>query len=1244
MIRKILHFILLWIAIAPAMAQSQFITIDWTLLSPLHTLPEIVEDIPLPDNFRDYTYKVDVEFPEFEDLDRETATLIKESGISLPSFPSVATDISISSHKGFLNVRFIPIVYRNKHFQKINSFKLSVKSTPIAQSRASTQNTSTTEHSVLAKGKVVKIKVADSGIFQISNTELKKMGFNDPSKVCVYGYGGYLLSNTFAEHPYEDLPEVPVFRNGNGLIFHARGTVNWVWNGSFYTRVQNFYSSHAYYFLIENGNTPMTFPTQNSISDSNSQELSTFTDYRLYEKDAFSWSKSGRELYDSYDFVTGNTQNYNFKLAGITNGNSRIIAAFSAKSSSSTNFTVEVNNKSLGTTTVLSTGNDPYVKASEAIANYTWTGDKTENTNIKITHNRASGISGRLNYIIVNYERELRLTGNYLAFRSPQSSNKATTYHISGANSSTVVWDVTNPGQYKQINATLNGDKLSFTIAANETIKEYVAVNTSSTFSGVENMGAIDNQNLHALKAVDMIIIVPERSGFITQANRLAKAHREIDGLTVDVISAPKIYNEFSSGTPDATAYRRLMKMLYDKSTSEVDRPKYLLLFGDCSYDNRMVSNVWNGFKPADYLLSYQVEVTNNEKNSFLTDDYFGFLDDDEGTALNSARLDIGVGRFPVRTIEEAKAVVDKNIAYIENKNTGAWKRTVAFVADDAYGTGSDNSFMQHAIDLADSVIRYAPHMRPERILADAYKRESSSTGHTYPDATKRLLQLFDQGMFMVNYTGHSGTTIWSEEKLLTNDHVVKLSSPRLPIWFTASCDYTRFDDSSQSAGELALLNPKGGAIALISTSRVVYDSPNYEFHKSVIRYMFSRNANGRLRLGDIMRLAKQGSRYLITNDNKLNFNLTGNPALQITIPDYQVVLDEFDGKDVNSGEKLQMKAGSKIKIKGRILTPDGMPANDYTGLIHPMAMDNIETVHTLNNVGEGAVNYTDHIRTLYTGMDSIRNGNFELTLPIPLDINYSDDYGLLNFYACSNDKKEAGGIFNRFIVGGTADNLSPSEEGPSMNLYLNTPDFVWGGKVNETPFFIADLEDPEGINTVGNGIGHDLSLSINGKTSYNLNDYYMPHAGDYTKGKVGFSIPALPEGKHTLIFRAWNNMNKSTTKTLDFEVVKGLRPDLFSLTCTNSPAKESTTFILSHDRPESELDIKISVCDFSGRELWIHTERGVASGNYYYIDWNLCDNAGQRLMPGIYLYRASIISDNSKESTKTEKIVILAQ
>lgn len=1243
--QRVLYILILFV-IFPVSAQDRFVTLDWQNLPAAHTLPEVVENIPLPDDYRFYEYKVKIEFPEFADLDPETAAELSAKRVILPDYPQVETTVGTSAHKGFLDVRFVPVVYRGGVYQRINSFKLSLISIPVhATVRASRVAVSaqTTENSVLSSGRFVKIRVSDSGVYRITSAALRNMGFSDPAKVRLYGYGGYLLSTRFHEHPADDLPEVPVYRGGDGILFYARGTVSWQKVGSTFTRVKNFYSDYAYYFLTENDEAPAEFQVEDGTGSSTNR-IETFDAYTFHEKDAYSWSESGRELYDSYDYSLGNSQNYSFTLPGITNDNGRIKVAFTTRTVGvNTTLAAAINGVNVGTRTItgIREGDSDayYKKGIEAILDQQWGGSKTESTTVTLTHNRAAGVSGRLNYIVLNYKRRLQMNGAYLTFRSTASQNRESTFVISGANASTIVWDITSPHEYKQITGTLNGDTYTFTIPASSTLREFVAVNTSGSFNGVESMGDVPNQNLHALNGIDMVIIVPDRTAFVQQAERLAQAHREKDGLTVEVVRAPQIYNEFSSGTPDATAYRRLMKMLYDRSNpTDEHRLQYLLLFGDCSYDNRMITSSWKSYKPSDFLLSYQFENSVDETLSYMTDDYFGFLDDREGASLTTDLVDIGIGRFPVRTVDEATIAVDKTIDYMNNINAGSWKRTVVFVADDA-GDKDTNGFMIQASDMGDTINTFFPAMRPERILADAYKRESSATGYTYPQATRRLLQLFEQGMLLVDYTGHSGTTNWSAENLLTSADIVKLSSPRLPIWFTASCEFTRFDAAETSAGELAFLNEKGGAIALFSTSRVVYDNPNDDLNNKFIKCLFTLQNNKRLRLGDVVRLSKSKTGNI---GNKLNFNLIGDPAITPAFPDHQVVVDELDGPLTD--ELPYVKAGAKVTVKGRILTPGGEPADDFTGTIHPLLYDSKETVSTLNTNNKGAVTYTEHVKTLYSGMDSVRNGRFELTFPIPLDINYSNEQGLLNLYACSTDKREAGGAFNDFRVGGTADDISTGGDGPKMMLYLNTPDFPWGGQVNETPYFFAELEDEDGINTVGNGIGHDLSLCIDGKITYSLNDYYTPLAGSYTKGTVAYSIPPLTEGKHSLVFRAWDIMNNSSVQSLDFEVVKGLQPDLLSIACTNSPARESTTFILSHDRAGSQLDVRIAVCDFAGRELWVHTEQGISSGSYYYIDWNLCSNAGQRLSPGIYLYRASITCGDNKESTKTEKIVILAQ
>lgn len=1237
-------YLYVFLLLSLSVSAQQFTTLDWQVLPPVHTLPVVTEEFPLEDDFRAYHYHAALEYPEFQTLDAAEAEQLKKQGVTLPEHPRLETLVRISAHKGFLAVRFVPVVLRNGIYQRITSFKLSISRTPNVTRTgfAETRNTYTPK-SVLSEGKFTKIRVRNDGIYQISYDQLRKMGFASPEKVKVYGYGGHLLSQLFGEHPADDLPQAPFMHQENSVLLYARGVTSWKLNptNQYFVREQNFYSEYAYYFLSDREDDTVNLPVEASLPPTNNK-IDTFDAYAIYEKDGWNWASTGRELYDDYDYLTGNTRQYSFNLPGITNGQGRIIAEFSAKSlGSDTSFSLSVNGEEKGKETIsgITFEDQYYTKATSASMNLSWIGEKSENTQITITHNRPAGVSGRLNYITLNYTRLLTPGNKFTTFRSIKSIDRESTFVISGADASTVVWDVTKPSSYKKMEITPDGGNYTFTIPAGE-LREFVTFNPKATFETVEVVGDISNQNLHALTGVDMIILVPDRAGFIEQAQRLANVHRDKDKLTVEIVTATQVYNEFSSGTPDATAYRRLMKMLYDRSSSETDRPKYLLLFGDCSYDNRMLSNKWRAHQPSDFLLCYQSENSLIELESYVTDDYFGFLDDGEGAELAEDKLDIGIGRFPVRSVAEAQAAVDKTIAYMENKHAGPWKNTVVYLADD----GDDKLHMKQAEILASYTEQKHPSFLVNRLYQDAYKRETTATGYSYKDASKRLLQLFDKGMLLVNFTGHGSTTAWTAENLLTADDIVKLTSPRLPLWITATCDFTRFDDVTTSAGELAFLNAKGGAIALFTTTRVVYASQNSTLNQAFIKNIFSHPEGKRLRLGDIMRLSKCDT-SLDGDRNKLNFSLIGDPALTLAYPDYRIEIDEFAGPLTE--EYPIIKAGSRVTVKGHILTPDGEPAHTFNGTVHPTVFDSEEEVKTLDNLGEGAFTYNEHNKVLFAGSDVVEQGQFEFTFPVPLDINYSDMQGMLNVYALDvNSLIEAAGHFDRFVVGGTDDTNPSNEEGPRIKLYLNTYDFVNGGKTNETPMFIAEIEDPDGINTVGNGIGHELSLAIDGSSmlTYSLNDYYTPMPSDYTRGTVRFSIPALAEGRHTLSFRAWDLLNNSNTETLDFEVVKGLRPGIISISCTDSPARDNTTFIVCHDRPGSELDIRISVYDFSGRELWRHTEQAVAAGQYHNVEWNLCDSSGGKLAPGIYLYRAFVSSGGGKESTKTQKILILAQ
>ena len=733
-------------------------------------------------------------------------------------------------------------------------------------------------------------------------------------------------------------------------------------------------------------------------------------------------------------------------------------------------------------------------------------------------------------------------------------------------------------------------------------------------------------------------MIIISAPSLVQQAERLAVAHREKDGLTVEVVTPEAIYNEFSSGTPDATAYRRLMKMFYDRSSSLGNPPKYLLLFGDGIYDNRGISGEVQGVSWSNMLLTFQSQESLNVY-SYATDDYFAFLEDNSGSNFSRDKMCLGVGRFPIRTVTEATQMVDKTISYMENKDSGSWKNNVTFVADDGNNEDSfTTNHMKQADQLAEAIEEMQPGFLVNKVYFDAYKRSSLGT---YPDVHNEIEKLLKSGQLLINYTGHGSTTHWADESVWTQTDINNSSYKHLPVWVTATCDFTRFDDVKTSAGESVFLNPTSGGIALFTTTRVVFSGNNANLNKALIDNLFQEGANSRYTLGEAMMYTKRQ----LNDSNKLNFILIGDPALKFAYPEYKARVTAVNGEAV-SDEPFEFKALSRITVEGEILNPSGSFAADFTGVLSSTIFDSQSSITTLGNSSE-KFTYLDYPNTIYIGRDSVRNGKFSFTFMVPKDISYSNKKGKLNLYA-SSETKEAQGSFFDFIVGGTSDTAETDTIGPKIRqIYLNDSSFVSGDKVNTTPYFVAKLWDKSGVNITGSSVGHDMMLTIDSmpSMSYNLNSYYALLPDSENEGLVQFSIPEMEPGMHTAEFKVWDILNNSTTYTFTFEVAEGLKPNLIEMYATPNPARDQVEFFLHHNRPESNLKVTVMVYDMTGKFLW-STEKSGSSELFkaYIVTWNLTDNGGRRLRPGVYLYRAAISTNNSKEATKANKLIILAQ
>lgn len=603
----------------------------------------------------------------------------------------------------------------------------------------------------------------------------------------------------------------------------------------------------------------------------------------------------------------------------------------------------------------------------------------------------------------------------------------------------------------------------------------------------------------------------------------------------------------------------------------------------------------------------------------------------------------MAVGRFPVTTEEDAKTLVDKTIGYVTNKNAGAWQNTIMFMGDD----GNQNLHMTDANEAADSVAGWYPGYLIKKVMWDSYIRETSSTGNTYPEVTRLIKQQQAAGALIMDYAGHGSETQISHESVLRIGDFSSFTNANLPLWITASCDIMPFDGSAPTIGEAAMLNKKGGAVAFFGTTRTVYASYNKRINIAYLKYVLGLSGDKSITLGEAQRLAKN---EMITTGkdlttNKLQYSLLGDPAIALNRPTMNIVIDSINGMSVGSGTPLPtLKAGSAATVTGHIESATG----DFDGIVTVTVRDKEETITCkLNNTSRDgattAFTYKDRTKTLFTGSDNVKQGKFAFSFAIPKDIDYTEGRGLINVYAVNNENTlKAHGENDNFIVGGSSIEGNDSI-GPSIYCYLNSPSFMNGGNVNTTPYFVAQITDEDGINATGNGIGHDLQLVIDGDMSktYTLNENFTYDFGSYTKGSTYYSIPELAAGVHRLQFRAWDILNNSSTTELTFNVVQGLEPSLFNVSCTNNPASTSTTFIINHDRTGSMMDVEIDVFDMSGRLLWKHTESGVNTNGAYTVDWNLTVDGGTRLQTGVYLYRVRIASDGSSKASKAKKLIV---
>lgn len=1132
-----------------------------------------------------------------------------------------------------IQIQITPVIKQEGKILLLKSFEL--QRVPVFQKSAKTETQNWKSESVLKSGKWLKIKTSGKGIYKIPYSTLQDWGFSNPAGVHVFGSGGSILPEDPADILYDDLVQNAVWYGKNNgidcLFFYEPGHIQWNPDnsGQYFTHTLNNYSTNGYFFLTEDVGDLKTVETLATVQEMPTQSITSFDARQLYEPEKFNLLSqlsggTGKQWFGD-KFLSGTSQKVSFDMTDVDDPSSvsiRVNAA--ARSFLASEMQVSDQQNELGTVSFykVSTGDLTSLYADERENRFS---PNILNNQLDITIKYLAGSNSAeawLDFIEVNYRKKLKLTNDVLFFRDQASvgTSNILEFSIENSSSETKVFDVTDVNNVKEVPLQVSGNVARGVRPADE-LYEYVAFNPNGNFPEPELVGDVENQNLHGLSSPDFLIV--SHSGFLDAANELAAFHRSYDGMTVEVVDAEKVYNEFSSGNKDATGIRNFIKMFYDRD----NKLKYVLLFGDGSYDNKNINQESTNFIP-----TFQSANSLNPVSSFVTDDYFVILD--SGESVYNGSVDLGIGRIPASTKYQAELVVNKVKNYYSPEALGDWRNVVCFIGDDEDG----NLHMNDSEKLANLVNENHKEFITDKIYFDAYEQQTSTAGEQYPDVTEAINKRVKDGVLVMNYVGHANDRFLADEHVLDVSNINSWSnSSSLPIFVTATCEFSRFDADETSAGEYILFNASGGGIGLFSTTRVVFAYSNYLLSRSFYNYVFQRDANGEhYRMGDIMRLAKINT---INTTNKRNFSLLADPALKLSYPEYKVVTSTINQQNV-SEQPDTIGALQMITISGYIADYLGNKLDDFSGEITPTVLDKAVEMKTLGNAGGTPMDFKVQENVIYKGVASVKNGDFSFSFVVPRDISYNIGKGKVVYYA-DNGQVDAHGAFDNFVIGGSGSQITDNQ-GPQIQLFMDSESFVSGDKTSKNPILIAKLSDENGINTVGTGIGHDITAILDDDYSnvLVLNEYYQANIDDYTSGILQYPLKNLSVGTHTLKLKAWDVANNSTEVEIEF-VVSGN----FEITAVSNypnPVNDHTFFVFNHNQSDATMKTMIEIFDQLGRRIdYFTTETGSDGTTTNPVRWDLSE-LNLVLRSGIYIYRITAQNVDGAITSKSGKMIIV--
>jgi hypothetical protein len=1135
-------------------------------------------------------------------------------------------------------------------------------------------------NSILATGDWFKIGITKTGFYKIDKTLLTSIGIDlnnlNPKNIRIYGNGGRMLPELNSAFRYDDLEENAiqvigendgVFDNSDYIIFYAKDATGWTNTGDQtglkFKCDKNLYSDTSFYFINVSLGLGKRVASPPATVLSPNVSTSSYDYYNYSETNTTNFVKSGREFYGEYFDIT-NSYGFNWNDGGFV-ANDTIVSEVKMAGRGIAGGTFLVSGAGLNFNV-----NTNAVNINNYLADYAELGSQVgkgllNDPNIisLIISKQTSNCLGWLDKITINARRNLNIYSKQYEFRDTRISKPGNICNFNFINTLSVnplIWNVSDPiNPYVQAYSSVSSN-ISF-VANADSLNTY-AVSPGIDFYTPTFVGKVLNQNLHNVQQADYVLITHPL--FVSQAQRLATIHQQNEGLTYAIATIDQIYNEFSSGRPDISGIRDFIRMIYSRNIAAGKQVKYVVLVGDGSYNNINRNVLTN----SNLIPTYETSNSTSYLSSTASDDFYGLMDPSEGVSVDQAGavIDIGVGRLTCRNLSEVTNVINKienyykkdpdfkiqestpeNCNQINTPPLGDWRNWLVYVGDDE----DQATHMWQADQLSDIVQTNNQSYNIDKIYLDSYQQFSTPGGQRYPDAAEDLLRRFKKGALVFNYTGHGGEVGLTAERILDVPTINSLDNfNKLPLFVTATCEFSRYDDPDRtSAGELCLLNPKGGAVALLTTCRLAFSSTNFALNSKLFGYLFKKLPNGKMpALGDVIQETK-GS--LTQSIYYANFHLLGDPAMPLAYPQQKVVTTKINNSLVTPTSIDTLAALAKITVTGYVSDTLGNKLSNFNGVVYPTVFDKEDSVTCLLNDAESyyptpgtPFKFTMQKNILYHGKTQVTNGDFSFTFIVPKDISFAIGPGKISYYA-TNGVIDAAGYTKNVKVGGGAKNPVIDNDGPQLALYLNDKGFVNGGTTNEKPILYANLTDSSGINTVGASIGHDITVILDQNTSKPtiLNDYYEANLNSYQSGKVRYPFEELPEGNHRITFKAWDIQNNSGTVSTDFVVARSAELALTHVLNYPNPFTSNTKFYLEHNQACNPLKITIQIFTISGKIVKTIQKTVTCEGfRPEGIDWDGKDEFGDKLGRGVYVYKLAIINTDNQKAEKTEKLVIL--